>query len=188
MYNHVDIEHIFKDNLAYFDRPDGNGGFCVKCGKQHDRPCTQPDISSGGYPCQSFSLQRDQTGNTETSGPVHLHPAFNTVTEEFERYLDSRNPGSFWLEEVTGFLRKLAVLGNKSACELVKKQCERRRYSVRILIIDHATFVNIRRDRVFMVGVHAREGGQKAVTWVAKQISAALEFEPGRRHAGGSRW
>ena len=44
MYNHVDIEHIFKDNLAYVDRPDGNGGFCVKCGKQHDRPCTQPDI------------------------------------------------------------------------------------------------------------------------------------------------
>ena len=177
MYNHVDCEHIFNDNAAFFD---SDGGFCVKCGKHHDRPRTQPDISSGGYPCQSFSLQRDQSAL-----PVHLHPAYNTVTQEFEKYLDSRDPGSFWMEEVTGFLRRLAVLGNKSACELVKKQCERRRYSVRVLIIDHGTFVNIRRERVFLIGVHEREGGMKAVIWVVKQISAALDF---RARTPPSRW
>ena len=100
---------------------------------------------------------------------------YDEVMIKFVNYLRSRRPGSFWLEEVWGFCRKLKILDYKSAIEVVAELCEAEGYACEALGINHGTFITISRPRVFLIGVHQREGGRRAARWIARHVAACME-------------
>ena len=135
----------------------------------------RPDCSSGGLPCPSFSNLRHQSGNSPATQDPDSHPSFCTVMSEFFDYLRSRRPRSWWIEEVERFNAMNKKTGKTYLQEFVE-QCARLQYFVRVIKLNHSTWIGVGRGRLFVLGVGADCGGRKAVEWIVEVITASTAY------------
>ena len=95
------------------------------------------------------------------NAPARLSSTLNfcMVMDEFIDYIRIRQPLTYWLEEVAGFLIELASLGGKSPCLVVSERLSELGYSSRCLVLNHSAFLKNTRERVFLFGCRAAAGG-----------------------------
>lgn len=134
-----------------------------------------PDIASGGFPCTPFSRLREQSGETPGRGLPHNHDDFPTLFEELPKYLSSRRPSSWWAEEVEGVDRTDCRTGETYLYQLVVA-CENLKYSVQVVIIDHAVWIAVPRKRIYILGFSEEAGGAKAAKWAAERVVQVIQF------------
>ena len=128
----------------------------------------RPDVVVAGLPCPPFSKARHKNGGTRSTGAASSHPAYNTVMVEFTDYLASRHPLGFLVEEVDSFahtdargqspLREFATKTNKLG------------YAIRALLLDHHTWIDVPRVRVWIIGVGQELGHSVAADWMVEKI------------------
>ena len=134
------VQHIFVENYALV----AGSGWCVKHGKRCAVPLGRRlDIASGGFPCKPFSLQRQRTGSTASTGPNEKHPQYATVMDEMDDILQAARPLTFWMEEVEQFTSKRAALGGLSPLDVCAKKWRTHGYALRAVILDHFLFVEV---------------------------------------------
>jgi len=164
-------KRVYKDNMSFL-----SGGACLRNrGRVTDPVPERPDISSGGFPCPPFSSQRFKGGSTASTGDATEHPKFGTLMDGLVRYLAHRQPKSFWLEEVEGFIRPLKTLLGKTPLQVLARELVALGYHVRAVKIDMSVFCQISRKRVFVIGVSPECGGAAAVDWVVGEIDRILQ-------------
>ena len=165
------IPHLFDNNSSLLTPA---GGHCGKCSCVHGPAAERTDIMSGGFPCPPFSAQRDKSKDGPRTGPVQDHPMYDTTMVQFAQYVKQRQPYQFWMEQVPGFLRKLAALGGRSPLSLFVKALGELGYSVQCLHIDHCLFVDVARPRLWLWGVSQEAGGAKAADWILKLVTRVV--------------
>eukprot|EP00959_Pyramimonas_sp_CCMP1952_P442686 9267445-Pyramimonas_sp.AAC.1 len=75
----------------------------------------------GGYPCQPFTLQRSHSGVSARTAPNPAgHPLYSVLMEGLPKYLQSRKPRSFVVENVEALLNRNAKTGTSPCEELVE--------------------------------------------------------------------
>ena len=153
------------------------GGKCFSCGvPMCPGSAVRPDIVSAGFPCPPFSKARQKTGRTAKTGPTEGHPDYNFVMVDSIKYLQVRQPFSFFVKEVLGFLQPLVALDGLSPCQVMVKKIELQTpYSCQAVKICHSLFVKNTRGRVWLVGVHQEAGGAAAAVHVRNVIVAAKQ-------------
>ena len=132
------------------------------------------DFFSAGFPCQPWSQM------SRKKHPAHLHPLFaqflNTV-----KYILRTKPLLALLENVLGFLHQMFVFEGQeweSAFAYLEAQLSHM-YSVGFVELNLATWIDVRRPRVFIFCVHYDvEGGEDVVR---KAQAFAVSFEEQRR-------
>ena len=164
------VQHIFVENYALV----AGSGWCVKHGKRCAVPLGRRlDIASGGFPCKPFSLQRQRTGSTASTGPNEKHPQYATVMDEMDDILQAARPLTFWMEEVEQFTSKRAALGGLSPLDVCAKKWRTHGYALRAVILDHFLFVEVPKKRCFILGFHKDGGFEKAADWAVDFIQSA---------------
>ena len=99
-----------------------------------------------------------------------------------EEYLTVRQPHGFWIEEVKGILKTNPVTGKRYMDE-VASAVANKGYSIRVLVLNHNTWIKLARERVFLLGWHQHSGGKHAADWAA---AAVLRVTRIREAAGQS--
>ena len=102
----------------------------------------------GGLPCQPFSSTRQKNGTTERTSAPEQHPDWKTVCEEFEEFLESLFPAMFLVEEVMTFHELVGPDGKGTYLTWFVKRVSKLGYSVRVLKLDHCTWVSFPRPRL----------------------------------------
>lgn len=141
-------EHFFDDLRA----PRQGGGLC----KWHGTHCCitqKEDIFVAGFPCQPYSHAR---GNHH-SVSAEDHPDRRVATDVMQ-HIKQFTPRFVILENVA------SIREHKPVFNEVQNKLRAAGYSFNMLELDAATFVPMRRCRIFFVGVHSTvPGGAPAV-------------------------
>ena len=156
--------------------------YCCCCSGPCSRTDWSVDLCSGGFPCTPFTALRQKTGRTPRTGSAEQHPAFNTLVRQLEEYLAVRSPHGFWIEEVNGILNRNPVTGNRYMDE-VASVVANRGYSIRVLVLNHNTWIKLARERVFLLGWHHCSGGKHAADWASAAVLRVTRI----REAAGNR-
>ena len=80
---------------------------------------------------------------------------------EFPQYLQTRRPFSWWLEEVTNFMKPCKMLHGRSPLQHVVKRARHEAYAVLAVKSNHGDWVKMEKERLFVVGCH-RDAGHEA--------------------------
>ena len=127
------------------DMVSGNG-FCVICQSHHGlEALPQPDLVTGGLPCQPFTKQRSHAGRTARTGKTRDHPDFTTVMEGFVDYMECRCPAGFLIEEVPEFANEKG--GGPSYLSMFADRLSQLGYHIRALDLDHGVYCEMPRPR-----------------------------------------
>ena len=126
---------------------------------------------TGGLPCTPFTGLRNQTGTTAKTGRVVDHPAYQTFKSELLEYLKLRSPHFFWIEEVTQ-VTKINPKTGFTYLEDLAAECTNLGYSVRATFLDHVSWIDVPRERCFMIGIKDTAGGSIAAEWCTQKLVA----------------
>jgi hypothetical protein len=168
-----DIQHVFEDNTALIDISAKDGRYCAICTKQCRTKLPVPDIASGGFPCTPFTKMRDQKGSTPATGKPFEHPSYHVVMGQLPEYLKERQPHSFWIEEVETLRRNDPRTGNTYLNQLAAA-CKSAGYELRAMLLNHNSWVDMPRERIFLMGFRDSAGGAKAADWAVAKIEATV--------------
>ena len=171
------IPHMFADNLGLVD-----GGYCFACKRYCVAPQKQLHIASGGMPCPPFSPQRARTNQSARTSGATKHPEYKTTLEDLPYYLKVKRPHTFWMEQVVGVSNKLEALNGRSPLDNCIDLIKPYGCGCQAIVVDHASFAQARRERLYLVCVDAECGGQAAADWITDTVLSAVhlrsEFPP----------
>ena len=136
---------------------------------------------TGGFPCTPFTQLRNKKGKGAKQGAAETHPQFKNVMEDLPEYLRRRCPESFIVEEVCAISRALSKTG-RPFLSMVVERCTQAGYSVVVLKLNHNDWIDVPRERLFLLGFRSTAGGQCAAKWAAQK---AQEVMKARRSMGG---
>ena len=122
-----------------------------------------------------------QGGKGAKQGTPELHPQFNSIMEGLPDYLRRRCPESFIVEEVCAISRPCPNTGRPFLSTLVER-CTQVGYSVVVLKLNHNDWIDVARERMFLLGFRSTAGGQRAAKWAAQK---AQEVVTARQSMGG---
>lgn len=176
---HKNIPHIWHDNTALIE---GSGHCCI-----HKSTCAvskeRPDICCGGLPCQPFSRLRagsrskgsgrGAAGQGSRSGAPCDHPDYVVAMKQFGEYLSARRPSSFMIEEVMEFNQDDPISGQSFLWSFASDATSKG-FAVRALSMDHATWCELPRGRIWVIGIHQMIGGATAADWCVGHIQAPV--------------
>lgn len=177
------VEHVYEKNADFHQIPTRGAApdatpqplpYCAKC----SGPCQADrgqniDVLGGGYPCKPFTNYRPRKGGTAAQGEPDDHPDFHTLMTEFPQTLEVLAPWCFFLEEVMDVLRISPKTG-EPYLETLMTRCAEMGYAVRAMKVDHAIWVELPRQRLFLVGVKEEAGGASAADWVVQVVQTAI--------------
>ena len=153
-----ELQHLYKDNCAFWE---GHGD-CLICHSNHKIIIDTPDVLMGGFPCTPFSNMGPKTG-------VH-HDRFQTV-EDFQKYLESRKPNGFIIEEVPEFGKMIDPRTGETFLKGLMKKAVKAGLATRALTIDLSTFVKVSRERLFIFGCGPKLGHKDGANWITARIN-----------------
>ena len=88
-------------------------------------------------------------------------------------YLAKREPGCFIVEEVPAF-QDIDPRSGTSYLAQFANQCAGEGYSVRAVVLNHGTWIDMDRARIFILGFSARCGHSAAADWAIEQLNESL--------------
>ena len=135
------------------------------------------DLAVAGLPCQPFSMARFRGGSTAATGSTQDHPAFQT-TQQFEMYIEVRRPKGFLIEQDDTFATQIDKSIGQSHLAAFAKKYASKGYAMRALIINHDVWVELPRNRVWILGLGPELGHAKAADWMVQHI---LEIQDRRK-------
>jgi site-specific DNA-cytosine methylase len=166
------IEHCFEENESLM----AGYGKCARHKRccQHDVPACGVDIMTGGFPCQPHSAARHKTGKTPGTGQPSSHPSYNTLHVGAVDYLQARDPACFCIEQVTTITNIEKVSGKSHLALFVESVRDLPAgYKIHVFHMSHGVFASLPKDRVWVIGVSERCGGDEALQWIVRHIKMA---------------
>jgi len=134
------LRHLYESNAAFLEP----GSFCIRCESDCKGGDEQVDMSSGGCPCQPWSLLRQQNGITPATGAPWEHPAYTEFTQGLAEYLEKRRPHASWAEEVDKTLRIDLRTGETYLAEVIRS-LRRLGYAIAALLMQHIARAQVSR-------------------------------------------
>ena len=165
------LRHIYKDMSCYEE----GYGECVLHGRVCAVPDEQADLAIGGLPCQGFSNFRQKNGGAARTSDPHHHPTFPVVTQEFNKYLQRRQPATFIIEEVCAFAQTDRRTGQTFLHE-VAAQCLRQGYCVRVLELCHGLWTELERKRLWILGFSHASGHAQGADYCVRLLEESNAY------------
>ena len=162
------LQHLYTDNASLLE---ASSSFCCRCEGTCQGVLQTPDIVSGGFPCKPWTLLRQNSGGTARTGAPHEHPCFRALTEHWPAYLREKQPAGCFVEEVETLLRLDPQTGQPYLNAIVAA-ISQEGYSVSVVKLDLATWINVPRVRLFLLGFRASCGGGVAADWATQRVDS----------------
>ena len=163
--------HCFTDNAAFV----AGHGECFLHGRDCPCPAMRPDISIHGLPCQAYSWMRQRSGSTKNTGQVWQHPGHEEVFEGFHSYLRERQPLGWIVEEVPALAQPDKRTGI-SFLQTFLRKCRSLGYCVVVLQMDHVVWVEMSRNRLWMIGFSEELGHKQAADAFLEIVEESQKF------------
>jgi hypothetical protein len=142
-------------------------GNCVIHGQSCSMPSHEVDMAVFGPPCQPFSNQRQKSGSSSRTGGVERHPSFYITMVRVVDYIRKHRPKVFIMEEVDAF----GDLNDEGRVPLNDFVLSISRFfaAVRVVNLDLASWVQVSRPRIYLVGFTDAVGGVAAADrWITR--------------------
>jgi hypothetical protein len=123
----------------------------------------------GGFPCFPYSKNRFKKGKTSKTGSASAHPDYETLMKGLPRLLDSREPMMWVVEEVEAIADKNPDTG-KSPLDEIADEAAARNFAVRALKLNHGSFIENERARIFVIGCAPACGGKQGADWISAKL------------------
>ena len=140
------------------------------------QPCGMVRHASFGCPADAPASEFLQAGggcgkDAKNHGPTPVGQ--HDFKSELLEYLKLRSPHCFWIEEVTQ-VTKINPKTGFTYLEDLAAECTNLGYSVRATFLDHVSWIEVPRQRCFMIGIKDTAGGSTAANWCMQKLAAVM--------------
>ena len=113
------------------------------------------------------------------TGSVETHPGFAVCTDEWFDHLETSDPDTFWIEEVTQFKTHIMTDGTPLFKTWLAR-CRSHGYHCFHFLFQHDIYIKKKRDRLVVAGFKDRAGGKEAATWASQKVLALVRARKAR--------